>query len=56
MLVTLTDLGRIRVDAALADLLSRERTLLAALDDEDRKRLADLMRTLLAPFDAATEG
>jgi DNA-binding MarR family transcriptional regulator len=53
VLVTLTERGRTRVDAALADLLSSERSLLASLDDTERKQLADLMRTLLAPFDAA---
>jgi DNA-binding MarR family transcriptional regulator len=53
VLVTLTDLGRERVDAALADLLGRERALLAGLDGDERRRLADLMRILLAPFDAA---
>src|SRR5581483_11917429 len=52
VLVTLTKQGKAQVDAALADLLGRERTLLAGLDTTDRKQLADLMRTLLAPFDA----
>ena len=52
VLVTLTDLGREQVDAALADLLRRERALLAGLDPGDRRHLADMMRILLAPFDA----
>jgi DNA-binding MarR family transcriptional regulator len=52
VLVTLTKQGQDRVDAALADLLGREHTLLAGLEVADRKQLADLMRTLLAPFDA----
>jgi DNA-binding MarR family transcriptional regulator len=52
VLVTLTDLGRARVDAALAGLLRRERMLLAGLDTGERQHLADLMRILLAPFDA----
>ena len=52
VLVTLTDRGRQSVDAALADLLHRERVLLAGLNTADRRRLADLMRILLAPFDA----
>ena len=51
VLVTLTDRGREQVDAALADLLSRERALLAGLNIGERRRLADLMRILLAPFD-----
>jgi DNA-binding MarR family transcriptional regulator len=53
VLVTLTDRGLARVDAALADLLGRERALLAGLDSGERRHLADLMRILLAPFDAA---
>jgi DNA-binding MarR family transcriptional regulator len=52
VLVTLTDQGRARVDAALAGLLRRERALLAGLDTGERQHLADLMRILLAPFDA----
>jgi len=53
VLVTLTGRGLARVDAALEDLLGRERALLAGLDSDDRQQLADLMRVLLAPFDAA---
>src|SRR5580704_1520048 len=52
VLVTLTDQGVARVDAALEDLLEREETLLAVLDGGERQQLADLMRILLAPFDA----
>jgi DNA-binding MarR family transcriptional regulator len=51
VLVTLTGRGRERVDAALADLLHSERMLLAGLGRRERRQLADLMRTLLAPFD-----
>jgi DNA-binding MarR family transcriptional regulator len=52
VLVTLTDLGRAKADDALADLLGRERELLASLEAGDRHTLARLLRTLLAPFDA----
>ena len=52
VLVTLTEQGVARADAALADLLRRERVLLAGLDGGERQQLADLMRILLAPFDA----
>jgi DNA-binding MarR family transcriptional regulator len=52
VLVTLTGQGQERVDAALADLLRREHVLLAGLAATDRRHLADLMRILLAPFDA----
>ena len=53
VLVILTGQGQERVDAALADLLHRERALLAGLDTAEREHLAELMRILLAPFDAA---
>src|SRR5579872_5043603 len=56
VLVTLTGRGLARVDAALEDLLSREEALLAGLDDGERQHLADLMRILLAPFDAELSG
>jgi DNA-binding MarR family transcriptional regulator len=52
VLVTLTEQGVAQADAALADLLRRERALLAGLDSRERQQLADLMRILLAPFDA----
>jgi DNA-binding MarR family transcriptional regulator len=52
VLVTLTSQGADRVDSALADLLVREQALLASLDKSERKQLADMMRTLLVPFDA----
>jgi DNA-binding MarR family transcriptional regulator len=49
--VQLTETGRARVDHAFADLLDRERDLLAALSAADRGHLAGLLRTLLVPFD-----
>ena len=52
VLVTLSERGQTVVDAALTDLLDREQALLAGLGDEQRQQLADLLRTLLAPFDA----
>jgi DNA-binding MarR family transcriptional regulator len=52
VIVTLTEAGRETVDAALADLLSRERELLARLSARDRDLLAALLRALLEPFDA----
>ena len=55
VLVTLSARGRSVVDAALTDLLDRERALLAALSDDQRSVLADLLRTLLVPFDAADQ-
>lgn len=51
VIVALTDAGREIVDAALADLLDRERELLARLPERDRTALAALLRELLEPFD-----
>ncbi len=51
VLVRLTDSGRAKVDGALASLLERERELLAGLDAPAQKRLAGLLRDLLAPFE-----
>ena len=52
VLVRLTPAGRARVDDALADLLDVERLLLAELAPGDQERLAALLRSLVAPFDA----
>ncbi|GAB2451294.1 MarR family winged helix-turn-helix transcriptional regulator [Streptosporangium sandarakinum] len=56
VLVSLTDAGRERVDGAFDDLLRRERDLLAALGEHEQQALADLLRTLLVPFDADETG
>ncbi|WP_049557162.1 MarR family winged helix-turn-helix transcriptional regulator [Nonomuraea sp. SBT364] len=52
VLVSLTDPGLARVDAAFSDLLRRERDLLCSLAPADQQTLAALLRTLLAPFDS----
>jgi DNA-binding MarR family transcriptional regulator len=52
VLVELTPAGLRSVDAAMADLLARERGLLAALPASQQHDLAGLLRVLLAPFDA----
>ena len=49
--VTLTVAGREVVDAAMADLLDRERILLNELPQSDRDQLAGLLRRLLSPFE-----
>jgi DNA-binding MarR family transcriptional regulator len=49
--VQLTSAGRTRVDDAMADLLDREREILAPLTDRQRATLAALLRSLVAPFD-----
>ena len=46
-LVALTDAGRELVDAAVADHLENEQTLLGALDPDERETLAALLRKLL---------
>ena len=43
--------ARTRVDAALADLLARERDLLATLSAKERETLSALLRRLVAPFE-----
>ena len=52
VLVTLTDDGRIRVDAAITRLVDVEDDLLQALSKGDRDRLAALLRKLSLSFDA----
>jgi DNA-binding MarR family transcriptional regulator len=52
VLVSLTPEGRARVDAALEQLLMQERRLLGALSAGDQSALADLLRTVVAPFDS----
>ena len=49
VLVRLTEDGREAVDAALADLLTAEQTMLAGLDATDRHQLTSALRALLAP-------
>lgn len=53
--VELTEAGKTVVDAAFADLLAREQDILAGLSTTESAALADLLRTLLAPFDATSE-
>ena len=52
VLVRLTPTGRRRVDDALAGLLEQERRLLREISADDRVMLADLLRAVVAPFDA----
>jgi DNA-binding MarR family transcriptional regulator len=53
VLVRLTVGGSAAVDAALADLLRKERELLTGLDGRQQRELAALLRILLAPYDAS---
>lgn len=50
--VQLTAAGSRRVDGALLDLVARENAILGTLDDAERRPLADLLRRVVAPFDA----
>ena len=52
VLVQLTGAGLRAVDAAMSDLLGRERALLTGLDAGQQAQLAALLRILLVPFDA----
>jgi DNA-binding MarR family transcriptional regulator len=49
--VRLTPRGKDRVDAALSDLLERERSLLAGLSPQHQQELSALLRELVAPFE-----
>ncbi|WP_338748517.1 MarR family winged helix-turn-helix transcriptional regulator [Janibacter alittae] len=51
VIVHLTSDGRERVDAAMADLLTRERELLASMPGDERTALTAALRRLLAPFE-----
>lgn len=51
VLVTLTEEGRARVDAALGALLDYEREILAPVDEDERAVLARGLTKILAPFD-----
>jgi DNA-binding MarR family transcriptional regulator len=52
--VRLTPRGKESVDAALADLLARERELLASLTGAEQQELSTLLRALVAPFETDT--
>jgi DNA-binding MarR family transcriptional regulator len=49
--VRLTPRGKERVDAALADLLARERDLLEDLSRAEQETLSTLLRRLVVPFE-----
>ncbi|MBE4695596.1 MarR family transcriptional regulator [Brevibacterium casei] len=51
VLVRLTETGRATVDSALADLLVKERDILAGLTPAGRRKLAALLRELSTGFD-----
>jgi DNA-binding MarR family transcriptional regulator len=53
VIVRLTAEGRARVDAALEQLLLQERRLLGALSASEQSDLADLLRTVISPFDSS---
>ena len=51
VLVRLTDAGRAKVDAALADLLAAEQTILGSLSGPDQDQLVEILRRLLRSSD-----
>lgn len=51
VLVCITDEGLARVDAAMADFLTVEASLLKDLSEEQRTQLADLLRIVVRQFD-----
>ncbi len=55
IIVRLTPIGKEVVDAALDDLLSSEESLLAELNKSERIQLAQILCTVLAPFDSANQ-
>ncbi|MDN5768980.1 MAG: MarR family transcriptional regulator [Humibacillus sp.] len=52
VLVRLTTAGRDVVDAAMADLIEQEKSLLSQLPTADQARLAALLRAMLVPLEA----
>lgn len=52
VLVRLTPSGRTIVDAAMADLLEHEAQLLSHLPEQERRRVADALRTLLTAVES----
>ncbi|HEX5967967.1 MAG TPA: MarR family transcriptional regulator [Intrasporangium sp.] len=52
VLVHLTPRGRDVVDAAMADLIEQEKTLLSELSQTDQATLASLLRRMLAPLES----
>ena len=50
--VRLTADGRRKVDGALRDLVAREDALLGGLSADERRSLAQLLKRVVAPFDA----
>jgi len=50
--VQITSAGRRRVERALEELVDRENAILGSLDAPDRSVLAELLRRVVAPFDA----
>jgi DNA-binding MarR family transcriptional regulator len=50
VIVRLTSEGKSAVDDAFTALIDAERALLEALPERERKKLASLLRGLLAPF------
>jgi DNA-binding MarR family transcriptional regulator len=56
ILVQLTQSGKSAVDRALEELLSREESLLATVSKSDQEKLANVLRSIVLPFDEESSG
>lgn len=56
ILVQLTQSGKSAVDRALEELLSREQSLLATVSKADQEKLANVLRSIVLPFDEESSG
>lgn len=56
ILVQLTQSGKSAVDRALEELLSREESLLATVSKADQEKLANVLRSIVLPFDEESSG
>jgi DNA-binding MarR family transcriptional regulator len=56
ILVQLTQSGKSAVDRALEELLSREQSLLATVSKAEQEKLANVLRSIVLPFDEESSG
>ena len=56
ILVQLTHTGKSAVDRALEELLTREQLLLATISKAEQEKLANVLRSIVLPFDEESSG
>jgi DNA-binding MarR family transcriptional regulator len=56
ILVQLTQTGKSAVDRALEELLTREQLLLATISKAEQEKLANVLRSIVLPFDEESSG